>query len=333
MSLDESLKCPKCFSSDIKFITGFRVCSNCGECLESENINFSGRRAYTSDEVRDRIFSEPVLRSYGCRTVFNNTEIRNPSICKVKDPKAKFAKLLKLQTNNINSLENKLSRASHYFARLNDYFPSHVLLDAWKIYSHFSKKNIPEFKSLSGLVSACVYVSARVNNYPFFLNELVGNVLGDPSLLDNSMISSERDYEDYSLINSSRIANPSIKNLFRYYSMIVKNNILDELGYRINKQVLPYDRIYDSLSLTNLQAFKIDYISSKIPKIINVSGKRYEGYVAGIVYDVLNRENCHKSQELIGSKLGVNHGTLRTRWKEVKKLIPLILSELPGNFF
>ena len=93
-----------CADLSIALIDGDIICSNCG-CILGKNFVEEQKRAYSFEEINERIQHSPRWREFGPRTIIPNTNLDSKGQSLEPQGKRLFTRLSKIQNSLISSIE------------------------------------------------------------------------------------------------------------------------------------------------------------------------------------------------------------------------------------
>jgi transcription initiation factor TFIIB len=270
---------------------GMKVCSNCGMEFDRSYIS-TEKRAYNSEEVKNRRRTEPRWRSYGPRTVIgiNSTDINGSLI----DGKRRsfFNRLSKIQGSLVNSIErnfwearpklNLLSRKLH--------IPEHISETAWRIYGEVARQKLTMGRSIESFVTASIYTSIRIHEFPRLLEEI------------------------------AEVSFLTIKNVHRALGLIVRM-VLPVLKLKY-KPVSPEPLVFrfgQDLKLSVLVQKNASLILRKaLNKGLRKMGKDPKGLAAAALYMAAKPTGERLTQTQIAGTARITEVTLRTRARQIQ---------------
>jgi transcription initiation factor TFIIB len=273
---------------------GTKVCSNCGLTFGQALVD-TERRAYTSEEVKNRRRTEPKWRSFGPRTVITGvgTDARGHHLESKKQ--ALFSRLSKIQGSLVSSLERNFWEAK---PKLNSLalklsIPSQIVETAWKIYSEVAKQKLTMGRSIDGFVAASLYAAIRIHEFPRLLEELV----------EIAMIPLRSVHRSLGLI---------VRKVFPVFKMKYKPVTTRSLVYRFGSEL--------KLSMgTQTKASNMLLESRK--KGLRAMGKDPKGLAAAALYIAAKKTDEKRTQAEIADIARITEVTLRTRVKQIRQYL------------
>ncbi|MHA2049453.1 MAG: transcription initiation factor IIB [Promethearchaeota archaeon] len=278
-----------CEDPCIKYLTGNKVCTNCGTIV-GQIFEVNERRAYTSEEIRDRRHSEPIWREFGPRTNLSSCKIDSKGKILNSSNRSKFSRLSKIQNSLISSRERNFWEAKPklkmYASKLN--LPEYIVETAWRIYVEVAKKKLTMGRSIDGFVAASIYTAIRIHKFPKLLE----------------------DVSDAALIPK--------RTLFRSIGMII-SEILPLLGlhyHPISAEKLVY-LFGNELKLPiGLQLEAVNILKEISENGVN-TGKDPKGLAAAVLYYAAKDTIYKKTQSEIAVAAKVTEVTIRSRLKDI----------------
>ena len=282
--------CPECGGSIIPLMsTGDNVCNQCGLVINEKSVDFShnGRRAYTSQEKINREQTGAPI-SILLPDMGLSTVIDKS---KIKNPDlkraAKWNTRITWQKRNLLIASTELKRIS---TNLN--LPNYVKEDAMRLYIEAFKKKLLRGRSINAMVAACLYLACRRKKIPRTLQEITNDASANAKDVRRS----------YSiLVRELNVSPPSTNPI----SLIPR--YITELGL---------DSETERLASKILNAYKAKF---------SISGKDPKGLCAGALYLASKIKNKEVTQQKIVEVVGVTEVTLRSRYKELKKKLKIII--------
>jgi transcription initiation factor TFIIB len=284
-----------CDESDVFLtITGEFVCRACGTCAGSELVGHE-RRAYTSEERKDRRRTEPRWRKVGARTIIPKTSLDSNGHSLSAKKRSIFSRLSRIHKSLITSEERNYWDARPKLSRMASRVgvPDHVQQTAWKIYVEAVAQRFTMGRSIEAFVSMSLYAAIRIHNFPRVLDDIF-----------------------------SEIKIPS-KGARRALALIV-GKVLPVLGFKykpINPRLFVY-RYGNEMGLSiSLQRDAANLLSNAVNDGMNVDGKDPKGIVAAVLYFSSLKGKERRTQTVVAGTCRVTEVTLRTRVKQLKEWI------------
>jgi len=282
--------CPECRGKIILLHEkGETVCGQCGLVISERivDISHSGKRAFTKQEKENRERTGSPI-SILLPDMGLSTIIDKSSI-KSPDLKraAKWNSRMTWDKRNMLIATTELKRIG---SNLN--LPSHVKKAAIRLYIEAFKKKLLRGRSINGMVAACLYFACRERKIPRTLQEI----------LDQTSISAKNVRRCYrTLIRELNLKAPSTDPI----SLIPR--FIAELELDVDAE---------NTTIKILQSF-----TSKF----STSGKDPKGLCAGALYLVCKKKDKKISQKEIANLVGVTEVTLRSRYKELVKILNVMV--------
>jgi transcription initiation factor TFIIB len=285
-----SNSCPECEGKVIPLHEkGEIVCGQCGLVISERivDISHSGKRAFTKQEKESRERTGSPI-SILLPDMGLSTIIDKTSI-KSPDLKraAKWNSRMTWDKRNMLIATTELKRIG---SNLN--LPNHVKKTAIRLYIEAFKKKLLRGRSINGMVAACLYFACRERKIPRTLQEI----------LDETSISA--------------------KNVRRCYRTLIR-----ELNLKVpsTDPISLIPRFIAELDLdAEAENSTIKILQSFISKF-STSGKDPKGLCAGALYLVCKMKDKRVSQKEIANLVGVTEVTLRSRYKELVKMLNILV--------
>ncbi len=285
-----SNSCPECEGKVIPLHErGEIVCGQCGLVISERivDISHSGKRAFTKQEKESRERTGSPI-SILLPDMGLSTIIDKTSI-KSPDLKraAKWNSRMTWDKRNMLIATTELKRIG---SNLN--LPNHVKKTAIRLYIEAFKKKLLRGRSINGMVAACLYFACRERKIPRTLQEI----------LDETSISA--------------------KNVRRCYRTLIR-----ELNLKVpsTDPISLIPRFIAELELdAEAENTTIKILQSFISKF-STSGKDPKGLCAGALYLVCKMKDKRVSQKEIANLVGVTEVTLRSRYKELVKMLNILV--------
>jgi transcription initiation factor TFIIB len=283
----EHIFCPECHSLNIilDHARGENVCAKCGLVVSEHLIDTKreGHRAFSMEEKkkRDRTGS-PV-----------NALLPYLGLTTIIDTSGQLSqrmrRIIKWNTRMCWKNRNMLIAATE-IKRIGGllYLPLRVKEYAAKIYRRAFKKDLLRGRSIKSMVVACLYYACRSEKIPRTLIEIMKFTDRDP------------------------------RDVRRCYRTIVR-----ELNLSVPNldPVLLVPKYISTLGLDN----EVEKTAVKIIKIYHkkypVAGRDPKGILAAAIYVACLYHRENRSQNLIAKTIQITEVTLRSRYKEIKKII------------
>ncbi|MFX0000708.1 MAG: transcription initiation factor IIB family protein [Candidatus Hodarchaeota archaeon] len=282
--------CPECGGKIILLHEkGETVCGQCGLVINERivDISHSGKRAFTKQEKESRERTGSPI-SILLPDMGLSTIIDKANI-KSPDLKraAKWNSRMTWDKRNMLIATTELKRIG---SNLN--LPNHVKKAAIRLYIEAFKKKLLRGRSINGMVAACLYFACRERKIPRTLQEI----------LDETSISAKNVRRCYrTLIRELNLKAPSTDPI----SLIPR--FIAELDLDVDAE---------NATIKILQNFTTKF---------STSGKDPKGLCAGALYLVCKKKDKKISQKDIANLVGVTEVTLRSRYKELVKMLNIMV--------
>ncbi|MHA1913565.1 MAG: transcription initiation factor IIB [Promethearchaeota archaeon] len=287
---NSSNSCPECNGIVIPLHErGEIVCGQCGLVISERivDISHSGKRAFTKQEKENRERTGSPI-SILLPDMGLSTIIDKSNI-KSPDLKraAKWNSRMTWDKRNMLIATTELKRIG---SNLN--LPNHVKKAAIRLYIEAFKKKLLRGRSINGMVAACLYFACRERKIPRTLQEI----------LDQTSISAKNVRRCYrTLIRELNLRVPSTDPISLIPRFIAE---------------LELDADAENATIKILQTF-----TSKF----STSGKDPKGLCAGALYLVCKMKDKRISQKDIANLVGVTEVTLRSRYKELIRILNIMV--------
>ena len=280
--------CPECSGNVISLNQiGEIVCSDCGLVIKERSVDLthSDKRAYTSQEKNQREHTgapiSSLLPDIGLTTVIDRKKIKDPDLKRA----VKWNTRITWEKRNLLIATTELKRIC---SNLN--LPSHIKLEAIKLYKEAFKKKLLRGRSINSMIAASIYLAIRLKKIPRTLQEI----------LDES--------------------SESEKDIRRCYRVLIR-----ELNIK-SPNTNPSTLIPTYIATLKLDP-DIEINSTKIVNAyserFSTSGKDPKGIVAGAIYLACRLKGLELTQKDIAKVVGVTEVTLRSRYKELSKKLKI----------
>ncbi len=282
--------CPECGGKVILLHEkGENVCGQCGLVINERivDISHSGKRAFTKQEKESRERTGSPI-SILLPDMGLSTIIDKSSI-KSPDLKraAKWNSRMTWDKRNMLIATTELKRIG---SNLN--LPNHVKKTAIRLYIEAFKKKLLRGRSINGMVAACLYFACRERKIPRTLQEI----------LEQTSISAKNVRRCYrTLIRELNLKAPSTDPISLIPRFIAE---------------LELDADAENTTIKILQSFTSQF---------STSGKDPKGLCAGALYLVCKKKDKKVSQKEIANLVGVTEVTLRSRYKELVKMLNIMV--------
>jgi transcription initiation factor TFIIB len=285
----DSTRCPECQGTliyDSK--TYSKVCNICGLVYSHRNLVSNKKNAYNHEERTKKIHSGPFFEltvPSHLATDFDPTEALTQKsrqlfqrLHRVNNFPSSFEKTLYRGLNKLNHLTQHLDT------------PSHIKLDAYKLFLQAKKKNLILGRTIKEIITACVFLSYKKQGKPLLV----------PELLHIS------DIQRRKLIKYSRL-------LAKEFGITLTSENLLKLGFLICSK---FNLCFDTIQ-------KILHVLKQIKKIPDLYlGRNTRAIIGAVIFLILKREKIPKlSQVEIASRLALSHVTLKNNRYRIEKYI------------
>jgi transcription initiation factor TFIIB len=274
--------CPECAGSIISLNQiGEVVCSQCGLVINerSVNVNHSDKRAYTSQEKKQREHTgapiSSLLPDMGLTTVISKKDIKDPDLKRA----VKWNTRITWEKRNLLIATTELKRIC---SNLN--LPSFIKLEAIKLYKEAFKKKLLRGRSINSMIAACIYLAIRLKKIPRTLQEILEE--------------SAENEKDVRRCYRVLIRELNIKSPNTDPSALIPAFIAD---LQLNHEV-------EGIATKIVNMFSSNF---------STSGKDPKGIVAGALYLASRIKGLELTQKHIADVVGVTEVTLRSRFKEL----------------
>ena len=276
--------CPECGGAPTEGF-GQLVCRQCGLVLDERIPDFahSGRRAFTRDEKSGREgIGDPISKLIPNISL---TTVIDKNQIKNPDLKraAKWDTRISWEKRNLLIATTELKRIAGNLS-----LPEHVKEKAMGLYKQVFKKGLLKGRSINAMVAACLYFSLRTNKIPKTLDDV----------LEHTTVSG--------------------RDIRKSYVVLVRELNL-KVPVRDPVSLIP--RFLSELGLdSDFEALTVDLIQKYTSKV-HISGKDPKGICAGAIYLASKLKNKVRTQKEISAAVGVTEVTLRSRFKELVKIL------------
>ncbi|UCC18830.1 MAG: hypothetical protein JSV62_12070 [Promethearchaeota archaeon] len=288
----ESLPEDKCCEKPCITTTGGnKVCLNCGLILDIHLVE-NERRAYSKEEIEKRKQTEPRWRDFGSRTVLPREKVDYKGHYLKAESKTLFLRLSKIQNSLISSIERNFWEAKpkmkQLVSKLN--IPEYIHETAWKIYSLAAKKKMTMGRSIEGFITASLYVSIRVHEFPKILEEIC----------DAAMIPRKTVIHSLGLL-----LREVLPELNLHYKPITVKQLIFKFGNELNVSM-------------EIQKNALKLLCDSSKRGLSTLGKDPKGFAASSIYLAARYTDQKRTQTEVAEIAKITEVTLRTRIKEIK---------------
>ncbi|MGQ4873191.1 MAG: transcription initiation factor IIB [Promethearchaeota archaeon] len=287
---DDFHKCPECGGNIIsRSETGDIVCSQCGLIIQEKTPDYAhaGRRAFNAQERRDRERTGSPISSFV--PDMGLTTVIDRKDIRNPDLKraAKWNTRMNWEKRNLLIATTELKRIA---SNLN--LPDHVKEEALRIYKEAFRKKLLRGRSINGMVAACLYYAAKIKRFPVTFDEIISQT------------------------------NVSDRNVRVCYSAIIRDLKLRPPTTDPASLIPKYISL---LGLDNEIAKLANQLIKSFKEKVRISGKDPKGICAGAIYLACKLRRIERTQREIAKVIGVTEVTLRSRFKELMKILNIII--------
>jgi transcription initiation factor TFIIB len=279
-----------CADLSTVLIDGDIICSNCG-CILGKNFVEEQKRAYSFEEINERIQHSPRWREFGPRTIIPNTNLDSKGQSLEPQGKRLFTRLSKIQNSLISSIERNFweskPKLNLFASKLN--LPEYIRETAWKIYTVVVKKKMTMGRSIEGFLAASTYAAIRIHEFPRLLEDVC----------DASMNNRRSVIKYLGLLNREILPELSLN-----YKPITFEQLIFKFG----------NDLYLSMEI---QKKALELLSKVKGNGISYIGKDPKGFAASALYIASKKTSERKSQIEIAKIAKITEVTLRNRIKDI----------------
>jgi len=282
--------CPECAGNIISLNQiGEVVCSQCGLVINERSVDFnhSGKRAYTSQEKKQREHTgapiSSLLPDMGLTTVINKKDIKDPDLKRA----VKWNTRITWEKRNILIATTELKRISS-----NLKLPNHIRFEAIKLYKEAFKKKLLRGRSINSMIAACIYLAIRIKKIPRTLQEILEE-------------SAENE-----------------KDIRRCYRVLIRELNIKSPNTDPSALIPTY---IANLKLNHEVEETATKIVNTFSANFSTSGKDPKGIVAGAIYLACKLKGLELTQKQIADIVGITEVTLRSRFKELSTKLKIKL--------
>ena len=287
-----------CEDPCIDIRSGNNVCLNCGLVLDVHLVE-NDKRAYNNEEIEKRKHTEPKWRDFGSRTILPNIKLDCKGHYLTPEKKTLFHRLSKIQNSLISGIERNFWEAKpkmkQFVFKLN--IPEYIHETAWKIYTVAVKKKLTRGRSIEGFIAASLYIAIRVHEFAKILEEISNMVMIPRKLVVRSL---------------SILLREVLPELNLSYKPIGVKQLIFKFGNELG------------LSL-EIQKNALNLFSNSSKVGLSINGKDPRGLAASALYLATKKTKDRKTQTEVANLAKITEITLRTRIKEIKSKLALIL--------
>lgn len=287
-----------CEDPCIDIRSGNTVCLNCGLVIDVHLVE-NERRAYNNEEIEKRKQTEPKWRDFGSRTILPKSKLDFQGHYLISEKKTLFHRLSKIQNSLISGIERNFWEAKpkmkQFVSKLN--IPEYIHETAWKIYAFAVKKKLTRGRSIEGFIAASLYVAIRVHEFPKILEEISDAVVIPRKIVIHSL---------------SLLLREVLPELNLSYKPIGVKQLIFKFGNELGLSV-------------EIQKNALKLLSNSSKMGLSLNGKDPKGLAASAIYLAAKKTKDKKTQTEIAELAKLTEVTLRTRIKEIKSKLALIL--------
>ncbi len=289
------VRCPDCGSLEIIHDPqrGELVCTGCGMVLSEAMIDHRpGVRAFTPEEKAARSTSglplSQMLPDYGLSTKVS-ARVNGPSISAERH--GRLERIMRWNSRSTWRRRN-FTIAFTEIRRLAEKvgIPGHIRETAAIYYRKAYKHDLLRGHSIKAMVAACVFASAKTCGFPLTFD---------------------------SVLKSSSEEERVIK---RCYVLLVKTLQLKPKPQNLSS-IVP--RFANLLGLSPTVEQRAIEILATTSEKLRISGKDPKGYVAAAIYLAAKLNGDPRSQQAVATSIGITEVTLRSRYREIAKVVEL----------
>ncbi len=280
------LFCSECNGSIITDnYRGDTICEQCGLIHSEKAIAIASfdKNMYTPEEIRNKAHSEPF------HMLFTANSSHRTRINSYEITDENFKRVVKWDNYLGKSKGRNLLVAIRELKRISTilHLPSYAKAQAIIFYRKALKKDLIRGRSITGMIWACIYYACRFNKLPISFKDIMDNASSNEGLVKKS----------YSIL----VRTLNLKYIPFNPSILVSRYINElKLSVNIEKKVLSV-----------LQNLPLSFISGKDPKSI----------VGAIIYLICKEGNQKITQKSISRITGTCEVSIRSRYKEIEKII------------
>ncbi|MDO8124644.1 MAG: TFIIB-type zinc ribbon-containing protein [Candidatus Hermodarchaeota archaeon] len=287
------LRCPDCSSHNIVHdpTRGELICTGCGMVLSEAMIDHrAGVRAFTPEEKAERsIHGLPLsqmLPDFGLSTKVS-TRMNGNGIS--PERAGRLERIMRWNSRSTWRRRN-FTIAFTEIRRLSEKLsiPGHIRETAAIYYRKAYKHDLLRGHSIKAMVAACVFASSKTCGFPLTLD---------------------------SILKTSGEEDRVIK---RCYVLLVKT--LDLKPKRMSLTAI-VPRFANALGLSAPVEQRALEMLGAVSEKLQLSGKDPKGYVAAAIYLSAKQLGETRSQQAVATELGITEVTLRSRQREIAKVI------------
>jgi transcription initiation factor TFIIB len=287
------VRCPDCGSHDIVHDPqrGELICTGCGMVLSEAMIDHrAGVRAFTPEEKEQRSTNglplTQMLPDFGLSTKVS-TRLNGNGISAER-----VSRLERIMRWNARSTwrRRNFTIAFTEIRRLAEKLsiPGHIRETAAIYYRKSYKNDLLRGHSIKAMVAACVFAAAKTCGFPLTLDSILKTSAEEERVIKRC----------YVLLVKTLSLKPKRQNL---------TSIVPRFANALGLSAPVEQRAIEILGLT----------AQKLP----LSGKDPKGYVAAAIYLAAKQMGETRSQQAVATTLGITEVTLRSRQREIAKII------------
>ncbi|MFX1313220.1 MAG: transcription initiation factor IIB family protein [Promethearchaeota archaeon] len=257
------------------------------------------RRAFGMEEIEKRKQTEPRWRDFGSRTILSPSKVDYKGNYLKAENITLFSRLSKIQNSLISGVERNFWEAKPKMRQIVSklIIPEYIHEIAWKIYTMAAKRRLTMGRSIDGFIAASIYVAIRMHEFPKLLEE-VSNA---------AMINRKAVVHALGLL---------VREILPELNIIYKPISAKQLIFKFGNEL--------GLSM-EIQKNALKLLFNSSMKGLNSNGKDPKGLAASAIYLAAKSSGVKKTQTEIAKTAKITEVTLRTRIKEIRDKINLIL--------
>lgn len=257
-------------------VDGFPVCSNCGCVLSSTTFDYNTRRAYTQDEQRKRVHTEPSWRIFGNRTCIDINISTKPM----------YRRLNKIHCSYLNGFERNLAQAIPKLYKIaNDLgLPNYIVETARSIYAIAVKQRYTLGRSISDFTIASLYAAVRVHQSFYILEDFLQYAERSARAIHQAL---------------RMVVSMILPILHLQYHPITVEHIIQRIGAELQIS-------------QDIQRKAIAIYQAAKKKGLRINGRDPRGFAVAALYIAGKRCKLPMTQGVLSSAIHVTEVTLRT---------------------
>ncbi|MFX1510150.1 MAG: transcription initiation factor IIB family protein [Promethearchaeota archaeon] len=286
-------RCHDCGSQDIVHDPqrGELICTNCGMVLSEAMIDpRAGVRAFTPEEKAERSTNglplSQMLPDFGLSTKVS-TRLNGNGIS--PERAGRLERIMRWNSRSTWRRRN-FTIAFTEIRRMAEKLsvPGHIRETAAIFYRKAYKNDLLRGHSIKAMVAACVFAAAKTCGFPLTLDSVLKTSSEEERVIKRC----------YVLLVKTLDLKPKRQNI---------SSIVPRFANALGLSVPVEQRAIEILGLTSQK--------------LQLSGKDPKGYVAAAIYLAAKQLGETRSQQAVATVLGITEVTLRSRQREIAKLI------------